>query len=290
MGPNLIALRPILAQAVVGLVAFCSMAFLAEAADQKPDAGRSQVERTHQRTHAKKGQIRRTPKSARNGHSHGKNAHGEPLPESSEKTDETDEKPLSEATDAVATSEKKPLPEFPQIEKAAAEYFAKLPDYQPGGVITRPEAEGFFASLETLGWNPDNRQEILAKVPPPDDFLVEELRTRSGKKFMGRIATYPEALDRLDRLSQLAYGKRHVKGLVNGRGGDQWIKYITTDKRGIELSRSMSRAKNGADFDKPTGRVYTVQMLLDELEASHKKAKQVAPVLEPVARSPKRLR
>jgi hypothetical protein len=269
-----------LAWAVLGLVAFCSMVFAAVAEEPKRLPRPPLVQPSAPRTHAKKGQIRITPKSDRDGHTHRQNTNGEPLSGPSEKTAQTGEEPPSQPADDAATTDEKPLPEFPQIEKAAADYFAGLPGYQPGGVITRPEAQGFFAELEKLGWNPDNRQEILANVPPPDDFLVQELRTRSGRQFTGRIATYPQAFDRLERLSRLAYGKEHVKGIIGGPGGDRWIKYITTDKRGIELSQSMSRAKNGADFDKPTGRIYTVQMLLEQLQGSYQRAKaEVEPAL-----------
>ncbi len=154
--------------------------------------------------------------------------------------------------------------DFGQIERAVNDYFHSLPSYQPNGIITRGEARQLLSGKE-FAWLGQRREEILRRVPDEGEFLVRQLRSPSGRRFAGRIGAYPRAYDRLDRLTRLSYGKQHVKTLIHGRGGAEWIKYLTTNRRGIALARSISRAKNGNNFDKPTGRIYTAQMLLAEL-------------------------
>ena len=56
---------------------------------------------------------------------------------------------------------------------------------------------------------PDDKQ-ILERVPAKDEFLAEQLRTRSGRKFMRQISRYDNAYDRLDRLSRLPHGEQTV--------------------------------------------------------------------------------
>jgi hypothetical protein len=179
---------------------------------------------------------------------------------------------------AAAVAGQPPLPDFGRLEKAVNEHFASQGELPAGAVISRDDVAGLFEDQELWGWLSPERQTVIDRLLPADHFLVRELRTTAGRRFSARIADYPGGLDRLDRLARLPRGEHNVRVLVASRDGDQWIKYLTTDKRGLELSKSMSKAKNGRDFDKPTGRIYTAQMLVAALREIYQRIQSGADV------------
>ena len=62
--------------------------------------------------------------------------------------------------------------------------------------------------------------------------------------------------------------------LIRGPGGEKLIEYMTTAAGGKELGKQLSQDPNGANFNAPTGRIYTVPDLLKYLkqqyDAQHK--------------------
>ena len=177
---------------------------------------------------------------------------------------------------ARAATEPKPLPSMSEVRELVLRYFARLPGHRPGDILARSEVAPLFPQLERLGWKVTDRSLLLRKVPADSDYLIRKLRTRHGRKFMRRIADYPSAYDRLHRLSWLPHGKQTVHDLIYKVGGHEMIRYMTTAPGGKNLGRQLSRAPAGRDFNKPTGRIYTVEMLLAILEQSHAAAKRDA--------------
>lgn len=167
----------------------------------------------------------------------------------------------------------KPLLPFEAVEKAVVRHFERLPGYRPGEIISRSQAAPLFAQLRWMGWTVVDAKSLVERVPPDSDFLVRQLRTPSGRRFMQRVADSPGSYDELERLSRLPNGRRAVVELIARpeKGGDV-IRYFATTPKGRRVGRLMARTgKGGADYDKPTGRIYTVEMLLDELEARYPK-------------------
>ena len=159
----------------------------------------------------------------------------------------------------------KPTTKRDKTAKAIVRYFEGLPGYQSGGIITRSEVKPIFQHLAKMGHRVTDPQKILKQVLADDAFLVGELRTPKGRKFMARIADYPLAYDRLDRLARLPHGRRIVRDLIHGPDGYKMIEYLTTARGGAELGKMLSKSPKGAKFNKPTGRIYTVNMLLSRL-------------------------
>ncbi len=155
-----------------------------------------------------------------------------------------------------------------EVEPMVKKHFAGLPDYQPGDIISRSNVEPLFAQLADRGWNVADRKAVLAAVPADDNFLVTSFRTKSGRKFMRDVAKYPEAYDRLDRLARLPYGKLAIRRLIRGPDGYRMIEYMTTTRGGIELGKQLSNAPQGKNFNRPTGRLYTAELLLKRLKKS----------------------
>jgi len=175
------------------------------------------------------------------------------------------------SADIRAAPPRKPLPKWADVEKAVSHHFAAVPGYRTGDIISRGQVAPLFGRLDTLGFSVADRQEILEKVPPDGDFLVRQLRTPAGLKFMRRIAPHADAYDRLERISSLHRGKQTVKELI-GRGvkGADVIGYFASDPDGKKANRMMSKStKGGRNFDKPTGRIYTQRTLLDELRRQY---------------------
>jgi hypothetical protein len=186
---------------------------------------------------------------------------------------------------AGGAAEPKPLPPLSEVREIVLRHFALLPDYRPGDIIARSEVEPLFLQLQLIGWTVTDRKAILRKVPADNDFLIRKLGTSRGRKFMRRIANYPNAYDRLDRLSWLPRGRQTVHDLIHKTGGEEMIKYLTTASGGTELGKMLSKAPKGTNFNKPTGRIYTVKMLWDRLKKSHAEAKKAASRLKAVKRA-----
>ncbi len=55
------------------------------------------------------------------------------------------------------------------------------------------------------------------------------------------------------------------------------IQYMTTAQGGKEMGKMLSQAPQGADFNKPTGRIYTVPMLLKHLQEEYRAAEKNPP-------------
>jgi hypothetical protein len=107
---------------------------------------------------------------------------------------------------------------------------------------------------------------IVNKGLADDSFLIRELSSTTGKKFMRKINRHGGAYSRLDRLSSISGGQKVVRDLIRQPGGDELLTYMTTTKGGHKLGRQMTGVQRGADLNKPTARIYTAEELIAELE------------------------
>ncbi len=171
---------------------------------------------------------------------------------------------IADQTNKDALSQS-PVP-FAKVSETVAEYFQNLPDHQVEDLITRQHFEPLISRLEELGFPPAELRQIAKDLLDEHSFLVRELFSPQGRQFMRRIARYPQAYDRLDRLSQLPDGHRIVRKLIRGPGGEKMLEYLTKSSGGRELGKMLSRDSEKKEFNRPTGRIYTQEMLLKRLE------------------------
>jgi hypothetical protein len=157
------------------------------------------------------------------------------------------------------------LPTFSEVEDAVRAHFRSLPDYQSGDIITRSQVEPLL-SQKPLEWLGPKREEVLDRLLQDSDDLVTELRSPAGRDFLPQIAKYPNGIDRLDRLSQLGQGKKALRNVIHVRDGYKLIETLATTRNGKALGKVLAKSPDGADFDKPTGRIYTLDMLLAYFE------------------------
>lgn len=180
--------------------------------------------------------------------------------------------------DAVSAEQKiPPPPKFEKIEEAVWRYFQARHNFQSGDLITKEQVEPLLTELKRIGFGLTDPQAILDIIPDNNEFLAVELYSPAGRKFMKDIAKYPEAYDRLDRLSRLPHGKQTVHDLIRGPDGYKMIQYMTTAPGGKEMGKMLSQAPQGANFNKPAGRIYTVPMLLKRLQEEYRAAEKNPP-------------
>ena len=160
---------------------------------------------------------------------------------------------------------KKKPPKFSVIREAVYRHFA-VEGIDRHEIITQGETKPLFKLLNQMGWNVPGRKVLLERVPEDRSLLVRQLRTKSGRKLMQKIAQYPEGYDRLDRLSRMPHGRKILVALVRGPDGYKMIEYLTSTSGGAEMGKMLSRIKNNEHFNKPTGRIYTPEHLVKALQ------------------------
>jgi hypothetical protein len=149
---------------------------------------------------------------------------------------------------------------------AVERYFDSLPDYQPGDLVTRSQVAKALAKVAEAGTKVPDAQRILSATLADSSFLAKELSTPAGRKFMRKVARHPGAFSRLDRLSTIPRGQTLVRDLVRGADGDKFIEYLTTTRGGRKLGSTLAGARQGADLNEPTGRIYTAEDLMAALD------------------------
>jgi hypothetical protein len=152
------------------------------------------------------------------------------------------------------------------VAKVVDTYFASQPGYQNGDLITRSQIEKVVAKLVSDGvkiTDPGN----VAKLGLADDsFLVRELSTPDGRRFMRKIAQRNGSYSHLDRLSAIPRGQQLIRDLARQKDGDKLIEYLATTKGGKNMGSMMAQARGGVDLNKPTGRIYTADDLVAALK------------------------
>ena len=109
----------------------------------------------------------------------------------------------------------------------------------PGDIIARSEVKPVFDQLRLMGWSVLDEKAILKQVPGDTDFVLQRLRTSQGRRFMRKVARYPQAYDRLYRLATLPHGRQTVDRLIRSKGGDQFIAYLTESRGGKNLGKML---------------------------------------------------
>lgn len=161
------------------------------------------------------------------------------------------------------------IPDFDAVAHAVQTQFASQPDYQNGDLLRRSQIEGVLKSLAAAGWKLNNSAEIVVLGLPDNSFLVRELSSHRGKKFMRKVAAQPGGYAHLDRLSSIPSGEKMVRYLISKPGGDEMITYMATTQSGHNLGKKLGKVRDGVDLNKPTQRIYTANELLAVLQQLH---------------------
>ena len=150
--------------------------------------------------------------------------------------------------------------------------------YQPGDLIAKSEAGAALDQLKSLGWDAPERDKLLGLVLDDTHFLVQELRTAAGVRFIRGVAQEPIVFDRLDRLSGMPGGQRLIHDMIRLPNGQSFMASHPTPGF-TDLTILLPKQANGKtprdpNFNKPTGKLYTEKDLLKALEERWKLAKR----------------
>jgi hypothetical protein len=151
------------------------------------------------------------------------------------------------------------------VTKVVDEYFSSQPVFQKGDLVTRSDIKKVLDKLGSKGMKIPDPDGIVKLGLPEDSFLVRELSTPGGKKFMRKIALQPGAYSHVDRLSTIPRGQSIIRDLIRTKDGDKMIEYLATTKGGKNMSGMMGQTRGGVDLSKPTGRIYTADDLKSAL-------------------------
>lgn len=162
-------------------------------------------------------------------------------------------------------------PSFDKVIRALTSYFESLPDFQRADLLNQDQVTAALAAVANAGWKPNDAKEIVDRALPANSFLVGELATRDGKRFMRKIAKNPGTYSRLDRLSRLDQGQQVVSQLIGDVGGDVMITYLATTNSGHNMGKMLAATPGGTDLNLPTGRIYTADDLLAALKKAYAK-------------------
>ncbi len=170
------------------------------------------------------------------------------------------------ATSAATPAAAPAAPEAQQVQAFVVQFFQSSPDYLPGDLITRSATQKLFRKMRSNGWAIDDEKEILDRTLPDDDILVQQFRTKKGRVFWSKIQNLPGGIDRVDRLARMPQGQANVRALIQKvPDGYKWIEGMTTTRRGERLGDRLSKSSTGRNFNKPTDRIYTAEMLAEQL-------------------------
>ena len=159
------------------------------------------------------------------------------------------------------------LPPFAEVERVVLTHFAPSYDFKEGDLITKSDVQPVLAALASIGWQLPHPELILNRVLDDNDFLVKQLKSSKGRRLYDRVAKYPGALDRLDRMREMHGGNKTLEVFVQKTPNNyDLMKTITTTKRGQRFAKDIAKFDDGSKFNTPTGRIYRVSELLPALK------------------------
>jgi hypothetical protein len=179
---------------------------------------------------------------------------------------------LIASTAGAQTAAPAKQPSFEAVTKSLTDYFASLRDYRAGDLVSQSIVADALAHVtDKTGWNVPDQKEIVGLALADNSFLVTQLSTPAGRKFMRSLDKYGGSYPRLDRLSTISGGQQFIKDMTTRKDGYIMIEYLATTKGGHELGKMMTGVQHGVDLNKPTGRIYTADQLLAALQKSYGK-------------------
>jgi hypothetical protein len=170
-------------------------------------------------------------------------------------------------TGVVAAAQRPKAADEQLIASAVESYFASVPGYMKGDLISQSQIERALSEIKRAGATVQHGDAIIRRGLTDDSFLARELSTPAGRRFMRKLAHIPNAFSRLDRLSTIPRGEKLIHDLVRQKDGDKMIEYLATTKGGRNMGSMMAQVRGGVDLNTPTGRIYTADDLIAALNA-----------------------
>ncbi len=160
-------------------------------------------------------------------------------------------------------------PSAAELAQPIQQYFSAQPGFKAGDLVTRDVTRQLLTQLEKAGWQVKDADQLLEKVLPENDFLVQQLKSDRGRSFLGKIRSTPGGIDCLDRILRMPHGQDNVRQLIQKvPNGHEWIQGMVESSHGRRMTQQMAKSSTGRDINKATGRIYTVDELQKAIIAS----------------------
>jgi hypothetical protein len=159
-------------------------------------------------------------------------------------------------------------PKWEEAKKMAHETLRRR-DRREHDLLSQADAQAVVQALAHGGWEVADGNQIVKKLLPDNDAVVVELRTHAGVNYMRQISKYPKVYDCLDHFVRLPRGQRMLHDMTILPDGYKLVEYLTTTSGGKNLGAQLSQTPRGANFNQPTGKIYTAEQLLAALKTSY---------------------
>ncbi|MCA9197119.1 MAG: hypothetical protein KDA87_06245 [Planctomycetales bacterium] len=177
--------------------------------------------------------------------------------------------------------------QFGDVERLVSHHFGQLEGYEPGDIISQGQTDPLFKMMATSGWVISDLDELNSLILKDGDFLIRELNTPKGRAFRKKIGDSPRSLTLLDRMSEMSNGRASVHDMIYKLpDGHKIVDTMMNSKRGERLLNRLSKSNSGGNVQKPTNKLYTVELLKKRLGQSFQRDMQTRQVVHP-ARSTK---
>jgi hypothetical protein len=161
------------------------------------------------------------------------------------------------------------MPDWKTVEDAAKKHFRALPNYKPGDILSQGQVKPLLAQLAKSGWKISDQRELLVQICPDNDFVVQQLRTKNGQKFMRSTGGSAEQYDYLRRLADTKGGDRQITNIMALPNGNDVLTALTKSKAGKDISRRLADGPRTQGYDTPTGYIYTEAQVLERIKESY---------------------
>lgn len=160
------------------------------------------------------------------------------------------------------------MPDWKTVAATAKQHFQSLPNYQPGDVLSLGQIKPLLAKFAKAGWKLSDQDAFLGQICADDDFVLRQLRSKSGQKFMRNMRGSAEQYDYLRRLAATKGGDRAVADIMKLNNANDVLAALTSSKAGKDISRRMAEQPKTKDYNTPTGFLYTETQILARLKES----------------------
>lgn len=167
---------------------------------------------------------------------------------------------------------------FPAFDQVQATIQSHLDESKIGStdLISRNDVRSLLGKLKDIGWKVEDGDDILGSLLSDNHVLVKVLSTKHGQRFMRKVAGYQLIYDRLDRISQEPGGRQLLQSLIKLPDGHRYAR-ANTPGAVPDLVAFLPKGRSGrtrrvADYNQPTGKIYTASALMTRLEESYRRA------------------
>ncbi|MDP7020596.1 MAG: hypothetical protein QGG36_32650 [Pirellulaceae bacterium] len=167
------------------------------------------------------------------------------------------------------------MPTWRHIEEFVHRYLDGLSDYKKGDLLSQGHVAKMTAHMKKMGWRVREEKRLFKDTLPDSHFLVQQLHTRHGHRFMRNVQRHPQIYSKLERISSAHGGRALVRDLLKLPDA---AKYANPNRaRGVPQMKDFlpkhgnSRQPQIRDYNKPTGKIYTEDQLLKRLKEMHQR-------------------